>query len=110
MERVRIRASTSAPPPAGTGTTSLMILFGYGCAATRAGANIIVARATKSATAFMGHRRVSRGASAAAVTLSRSQLVRNPACVLEQLEILPLLPLRDLGMIARELGLLDAQV
>src|SRR5262245_59405567 len=56
MERVRIRARTSAPPPAGKGTTSLMILLGYGCAATRPGAQISVARTTKSATAFMGHR------------------------------------------------------
>src|SRR5262245_31044344 len=110
MYRVRIRASTSAPPPAGNGTTSLMILLGYGCAATRAGAHISVARTTKSATAFMGHQHVSRGASAAAVTLSRSKLVRNPASVLKQLEVFALLPLRDLGVVARELGLLDAQV
>src|SRR5262245_20745038 len=110
MERVRMRASTSAPPPAGNGTTSLMILLGYGCAATRAGAHISVARTTKSATAFMGHQHVSRGASVVAVSLSCYQLVRNPACVLEQLEIFALFPLRDLGVIARELRLLDAQV
>src|SRR5262245_11883745 len=110
MERVRIRARTSAPPPAGNGTTSLMILLGYGCAATRPGAEISVARTTKSATAFMGHQHVSRPASVVAVSLSRSKLVRNPACVLKQLEILALLPLRDLGVLAGELGLLDAKI
>src|SRR5262245_23122507 len=59
-----------------------MIRLGYGCAATRAAAHITVARTTKSATAFMGHQHGSRPASAAAVTLSRSLLVRNPARVL----------------------------
>jgi len=58
----------------------------------------------------MGHQHVSRPASVVAVSLSRSKLVRNPACVLKQLEILALLPLRDLGVLAGELGLLDAKI
>jgi len=84
--------------------------LGYGSARTRAGAQISVARTIKSVAAFMGHQHRSRPASAAAVTLSRSKLVRNPACVLKQLEVFALLLLRDLGVLAGELGLLDAKI